>query len=127
VGYHAVITCVLAVHFLALAYIVFGGFLSWRWPRAFWPHLVAAVWGVLVIAWLDCPLTWAENWARRKAGEQVLTSGFIDRYIENVVYPERYVNEVRALCALVVVVSWVGGYLLWRKRASKRGAETARH
>jgi hypothetical protein len=125
VGYHALVTVILVLHFAYLAYVVLGGFLAWRWPRAIWPHLVALGWGVLIVLGLvDCPLTWAEDWARERAGQGRPTTGFIDRYVENVIYPPRYVNEARALVAAVVAVSWVGGYLRWRQRA-RRSRETA--
>jgi hypothetical protein len=120
--YRVLVTVVLVVHFAYLAYLVVGGFLTWRWPKAIWPHLAAVVWGVLVVAAsLECPLTWAEDWARRRAGEAPLAGGFIDTYVENVVYPARYLQEVRALAAVLVLISWVGGYLLWRRRRGQRG------
>lgn len=125
-GYHDLVTVILVLHFAYVAYVVFGGFLAWRWPHAIWPHLVALGWGILIVLGLvNCPLTWAENWARQRAGEVVPTSGFVDRYLENVIYPPRYVNEARAVVALVVLVSWVGAYLRWRSRAARGAAERA--
>ena len=99
-----------------------GGFLAWRWPKVFWVHVAASVWAVLIVlAWVDCPLTWAENWTRRKAGLAPVT-GFIDHYLTNVVYPARYLQEVRLAVALVVLVSWIGAYVRWRKRRRARTA-----
>ena len=67
--YRALVPVIILAHFAFLAYVVFGGLLTWRWPSAFWPHLVATLWGVLLIAFsLNCPLTAAERWARRHAG-----------------------------------------------------------
>ena len=43
-GYEWLVTLVLALHFAYVAYVVVGGFLAWRWPRAIWPHLVACAW-----------------------------------------------------------------------------------
>jgi hypothetical protein len=115
VGYRWLVTAVLAMHFAYLAYVVAGGFLMLRWPRAFWPHLVAAAWGLAVVAVpLNCPLTALENWARGQAGEAPATTGFIDRYITNVIYPERYTTLVDVLVAIVVAVSWALGYRHWR-------------
>ena len=115
--YRVLVGAVLVAHFAFLAYVVFGGFLTWRWPRAIWPHLVAVGWGVLVVAAsLDCPLTWAENWARHRAGDTPLAGGFIDTYIQGIIYPARYLTEVRALCVLIVLASWTGGYVRWRRR-----------
>lgn len=107
-GYRVLSAAIVVVHFAYLGYAVSGGFLAWRWPRALWPHLVAATWGVAVIALrLECPLTFAQNWARRRAGEPPLTGGFIDHYVSNVLYPERYTALVQALVATLVAASWV--------------------
>lgn len=120
--YRVLGTGVLVVHFAYLAYVVFGGFLTWRWPKAIWPHLAAVGWAVLVVAAsLECPLTWAEDWARRRSGQAPLSGGFIDTYVENVVYPARYLQEVRGLAALLVLTSWVGGYLFWRAGRGRCG------
>ena len=117
-GYRVLMTLVLALHFGFLAYLVIGGFLAWRWPRTVWLHLAAAAWGVVVVAArLVCPLTYAEHWARRRAGETGVGQGFIDRYIEGVIYPERYAALAQALVAVLVLVSWVG--LLHRLRAAR--------
>ena len=117
-------TVILASHFCFLAYVVLGGFLAWRWPRAFWPHLAAAAWGLAVVGIpLTCPLTSAENWARRHAGEATLTKGFIDRYIEGVLYPERYTRLLQVLVAVVVLGSWLGAYLSKRRRDTARKSE----
>lgn len=111
------VTAVLTLHFAYLAYLVLGGFLTWRWPHAFWPHLAAVVWGMSIILFnLNCPLTWLEAWARRREGQPAPTTGFIDRYVEGVIYPARYVTEARAVVAVIVLVSWIGGYARWRAR-----------
>jgi hypothetical protein len=123
VGYETLVTVILAVHFSYLAYVILGGFLAWRWPRMFWPHLVAAAWGLAVVGIpLTCPLTTAENWARRQAGQSQQTSGFIDRYIEGVLYPSRYTLLLQTAVALAVLVSWAGAYRFRRTR--RRRVET---
>jgi Protein of Unknown function (DUF2784) len=117
VGYRWLVTAALAAHFGYLAYLLLGGFLTWRWPRAIWPHLAACAWGVAIIVFsLPCPLTWAEDQARRRAGLTPLTQGFVDRYLENVIYPPRYVWLARIAVALVVGGSWLVGYQRWRAR-----------
>ncbi|MGI5215533.1 DUF2784 domain-containing protein [Plantactinospora sp. CA-290183] len=118
-GYRLLTVLVVLLHFGFLAYLVAGGFLAWRWPRTVWLHLTAATWGVVVVAaGLACPLTHAEHWARRRAGETGVGEGFIDHYLEGVLYPERYGTEVRALVAVLVLVSWAG--LLLRLRAARQ-------
>lgn len=111
----------MTVHFAFLVYVVAGGFLAWRWPWAIWPHLVLAGWGFSTIVFgFDCPLTHIENWARREAGEQGLSTGFIDTYLTGVVYPERYTTLLQALAGLVVLVSWAG-FVIRRRRPARVG------
>jgi hypothetical protein len=127
VGFQWLVNVVLTVHFGYLAYLVLGGFLAWRWPRMIFPHLAAAVWGVLIVFNLvACPLTIAEGWARRLAGDEAVTGGFIDRYVTGVLYPAKYLVEARLAVALVVLVSYVGAYLFWRARRQSRQSDTAR-
>lgn len=112
-------TAILIVHVGYLAYVVLGGFLAWRWPKAYFVHLAAAIWGVLIVfERVDCPLTSAENWAREKAGQERVT-GFIDHYITGVLYPDRYLHQAQAAVAVVVLASWVGALILWRRRHSR--------
>jgi len=117
VGFQWLVTVVLGAHFAYLAYLLLGGFLAWRWPAMIFPHLASVVWGIFILLNLvACPLTIAEGWARRVAGDQPVSGGFIDRYVTGVIYPGRYVNEARLVIALVVLVSYIGAYLRWRAR-----------
>ncbi len=126
-GYRVLADVVMVLHFGFLLFVVFGGFLAWRWPRALVVHLVAAVWGALVITFpIDCPLTTAENYFHALAGEEGLPpSGFIDRYIENVLYPEEYTVALRWLVAAVVLFSWAGA--VWRLLRRRRDRSTMAH
>ncbi|MBB5131782.1 hypothetical protein HNP84_001495 [Thermocatellispora tengchongensis] len=115
----------MVVHFLVLVYMAFGGFLAWRWPRAIWPHAAIAAWGLIsVTTGVECPLTIVENWGRHNAGlEGLRPSGFIDHYIEGVVYPEEYTTAVRWAVAAVVLSSWAGFVLLRRRARTPREDE----
>ncbi|GGS53443.1 hypothetical protein GCM10010156_10130 [Planobispora rosea] len=106
------------VHFLFLVFMAVGGFLAWRRPRLIWAHLAVAAWGVAsVITGMECPLTVVEDWGRRNAGQEGLPAGgFIDHYIEGVVYPEEHTNLARLAVAALVLVSWAG-YLRRKARA----------
>ena len=107
-AYRLLADVTMVVHFVFLAYVVGGGFLAWRWPRAIWPHLLAVGWGLSTLVFhFHCPLTWLEDWSRRNAGGAGLTHGFIDTYLTGIVYPERYTGLLQLLGAAVVAVSWV--------------------
>jgi len=117
VGYRLLVSVILVAHFAFLAYVVLGGFLAWRWPRAIWPHAAAAAWGILILTnAVNCPLTWAENWARQRSGQSGYDRGFIDTYVTGVLYPARYLVTMRILAAIVVLVSWLGWWY-HRRRA----------
>jgi hypothetical protein len=108
VVWRGLVTLILLTHFAFLAYVVGGGLLAWRWPKAVWPHIAAVTWGVLLISLhLSCPLTTAENWARQHAGQGV-DSGFINHYVRGVIYPAHATNLARLACAVVVLISWLG-------------------
>jgi hypothetical protein len=124
-GYRWLATAALVLHFSYIAFLGLGGFLAWKWPKAIWAHLVAVGWGLLIVlGMVNCPLTWLENWARQRAGLTRLTQGFVDRYLDNVIYPVQYVNVARLGVALVVAVSYLGAFLLWRARKGRGGGDT---
>jgi hypothetical protein len=112
----------MVAHFAYLAFVVFGGFLAWRWPRVILAHLFAVgVGGAIIVAGANCPLTYLEDQLRRSAGGPGLPRGFVDGYIEGVLYPERYAGQVQVLVGAVIVVSWIGAYLMAR-RARRRSS-----
>jgi Protein of Unknown function (DUF2784) len=120
VGYQLLTKAIIGLHFAWLLYIVFGGFLAWRWPSLIWPHLLAATWGAgIALGWWECPLTAAENWARAQAGDKVPAAGFIDRFVEGVIYPQQYTRLLQALAAVIVAASWIGAYVRRRQRVGQ--------
>ncbi|MBV1852920.1 DUF2784 domain-containing protein [Catellatospora tritici] len=117
-AYRTLADATVAVHLAFLAYVVTGGFLAWWRSWLIWPHLAAAAWGfATVVLRLKCPLTYVEDWARRRAGGQGLSRGFIDTYLSGVVYPERYTVHLQVLAAALVLTSWLG-YLRHHGRVS---------
>ncbi len=105
---------VVVAHLAYLVFVAVGGVLAWRWRALIWVHLVAVAWalGILVVG-QDCPLTGLQRWAEERAGEPVDGRGFVDRYIEGVVYPERFTTALRMLVGVLVLVGWVG---YWRQQ-----------
>jgi hypothetical protein len=101
---------VMLLHFGFLAYVAGGGFLAWRWRRTIALHVAAVAWGTAsVLAGLPCPLTALEATFRDRAGAPPLVpGGFIDHYLEGVVFPERYTPVVLVAVAGLVLTSWSG-------------------
>jgi hypothetical protein len=122
-GYRLLADAVMLVHFTFLAFVVAGGLLAWRWPWVIWPHVILALWGFSTIVFsIRCPLTDVEDWARERGGREPLSgTGFIDHYLENVVYPQRYTRAIQVLAAAVVLFSWVGLAARHRRRAPAVG------
>ncbi|GAA1663861.1 DUF2784 domain-containing protein [Glycomyces endophyticus] len=114
----------MTVHFLFLAYVVLGGFIAWRWPRTWFVHAAVAVYGTFNgILRFVCPLTPLEHHLRLRAGQSGLEpAGFVDTYLNDVVYPTELWPEVQLCAAAVVAVSWIGLAVRLRRR---RTAEVA--
>jgi hypothetical protein len=118
VVYRLLADVVVLLHFGFILFIALGGVLAWRWQWLLWPHLASVGWGagIVAVGWL-CPLTPLEKYFRRLGGEQGYEGGFVDRYIEGVIYPGEYTPLLRALAAVLVAVGWAG---LWHQRRRRR-------
>lgn len=112
----------IALHFAFILFVVAGGVLSLRWPRAAWAHLPAAAWGAAVelFGW-TCPLTPWENQLRIMGAGGNYQGDFLARYLLPLIYPAALTREVQALlgvCVLavnIVIYAWV----LNRRRAHR--------
>ncbi len=116
-AHFAVVIVSVGAHFAYLIYLPSGGFLALRWPRTIWLHLASVCWGVVVVTLpVPCPLTSLEDWARARAGMRPLPStGFVDRYVEGVLYPPGRTGAAQALAFVAAAISWV---TLARRRRS---------
>lgn len=100
---------VVVVHLAFILFVGLGGLLAWRWPWLVWAHVPAGLYGLAIVTvGFDCPLTPLEKHFRRLAGEDGYAGGFVDRYLEGVVYPGDATPALQALGALAVVVGYVG-------------------
>lgn len=100
---------VMVMHFAFIIFVAIGALLAWRWPALVWVHLPAVAWGIATVTiGFPCPLTPLEKGLRRLAGDEGYEGGFVDHYIEDVIYPDRYSSTLRAL-AVVTVVAGYGG------------------
>ncbi|HEX9581563.1 MAG TPA: DUF2784 domain-containing protein [Gemmatimonadales bacterium] len=110
---------VVILHFGFILFVVTGALLVWRWPRAAWVHVPAALWGVLIEfrGWV-CPLTPLENRLRQLAGEAGYGGGFIEHYLIPIVYPTGLTPSTQLLLGLALAlinVSAYGGYVIRRR------------
>jgi hypothetical protein len=100
------------VHLAFILFVVLGGLLVLRWPKAAWIHLPAAVWGVLIeFAGWYCPLTRMENLMLRRAGQAGYSGGFLAHYIFALIYPDGLTRGLEVAIGLVVLAVNVGVYV----------------
>lgn len=108
---------VVVLHLAFVAFVLLGGFLVTRWPRLFWVHLPAALWG----AWIEfagwvCPLTPVETWLRRRAGQTGYSGGFVEHYLLPLLYPEDAGPPPWLLGTVVLVINAVAyGWVVTRR------------
>jgi hypothetical protein len=122
--YRALADLILALHLVFVLFVVLGGLLVLRWPRAAWFHIPAAIWGVLIeyTGWI-CPLTPLENSLRTRGGEAGYSGGFIQHYIQPVLYPAGLTRETQIVLGSFVLLLNLSAYgiLLTRARMVRRG------
>jgi hypothetical protein len=119
VTYRLLADLVVVVHLAFIVFVALGAILAWRWRRLVWVHVPVLVWAVAIVAvGFTCPLTPLEKLLRRRAGGGTYDGGFIDHYLEGVVYPGRYLVAARAVVLVLIVVGYAG--LVRRARSDHR-------
>ena len=115
--YRLLANAVVLVHALFIVFIVFGGFLAWRWRWVAVLHVPAAIWGVLIEyrGWI-CPLTPLENALRVKAGQAGYSGGFVEHYLLPAMYPSGLTPRVQAVLGTLVLVVNVVAYTIFVRR-----------
>ncbi len=118
--YRFLANAVLATHIAIVAFVIFGlvlvvagNLLKWRWVNRLWfrvLHLGAIVF-VVAESWLGitCPLTTLEMWLRERANESTYSGGFIEHWMQTVLYydaPSWVFVLCYSLFGLLVVASW---------------------
>jgi len=79
---------VVVVHVAFVAFVLLGGLLAMRWPRAAWVHVPCAPYGTAIeIGEWVCPLTPLEDELRRRGGEAGYGGGFVEHHVLPVLYP----------------------------------------
>jgi len=114
---------VVVVHALFVLFVVVGGALVLRHPRIAWIHVPAAVWGVAIeyFGWV-CPLTPLEAWLRGRAGMAQYTGGFIEHYLEPVLYPLGLTRHLQLILGTAALLINILAYALVLARRRHRNA-----
>ncbi|MGA7950816.1 MAG: DUF2784 domain-containing protein [Thiobacillaceae bacterium] len=97
----------LLLHLAFIAFALLGAAIAARWRWIIVIHLPAAAWGFFVeFTGRNCPLTYAENFLRIRAGQSGYTESFIEHYLLAIIYPAGLTREIQfALAGVVVVVN----------------------
>lgn len=107
--YRFLADAVVIVHVGFILFVAGGALLAWRWPALVWVHLPVMAWaaGTITIGF-PCPLTDLEMGLRSLAGDGGYPGGFVDHYIEGVVYPARYTPWLQAVAVAAILVGYAG-------------------
>jgi hypothetical protein len=111
---------VVVVHFTFTTFVIFGGFLTWRWRWMALLHLPALAWGCWVeLSSAICPLTPLENHLRSLGGEAGYQGGFLAHHLVAVLYPPALTWRIQWFLAglLVAINALAYGRLLARRRS----------
>jgi Protein of Unknown function (DUF2784) len=121
-GYLADLT--VALHFIFVLFVVFGGLLVLRWPRVAYLHLPIAVYGALIefFGWV-CPLTPLEKRLRANAGLEGYEGGFVEHYILPVLYPSGLTKGVQLVLGGLVIAVNLAIYGIIASRRRRRRTE----
>ena len=122
-GWRILADLLVVLHLTFAAFVIFGGFIAWKWRWAAFLHLPALAWGF----WVEtsgqiCPLTPLENHLRHLAGEAGYQGGFLEHYLLPVLYPSWLTRPDQwALAALLLATNIVAyGALLRPHRHLRR-------
>jgi polyferredoxin len=119
-SYQLLADVVLALHVGVVAFVVgglvliiIGNVRGWRWVNAFWFRLahLGAITVVVAEAWFGviCPLTTFEMWLRVKAGAGTYSAGFIEHWLQRLLYyeaPSWVFVLAYSVFGLLVLATW---------------------
>ena len=116
--YRIAADALVVLHVAFVVFVVLGGLLVWKYPRAVWVHVPAALWGIgIEVVGAVCPLTYLEVALRQRAGEMGYATGFIENYLVPVLYPQGLTRSLQfAMAGAVIIInSLIYGILIHTK------------
>ena len=118
-GWRLLADLVVGLHLAFAGFVVFGGFLAWRWRRAAIVHIPALAWGFWVeLSGQICPLTPLEIHFRHLAGQAGYRGGFLDHYVVPLLYPPWLTRPAQwVLAALLLTINLTAYAMLLNKKS----------
>lgn len=116
-SYAVIADSLVVLHGLFIVFVVLGGLLAiWRRWLVF-AHLPALAWAAYIeFSGAICPLTPLENHYRKLAGEAGYSGGFIEHYLEPVIYPAGLTPDIQYLLGGLLLLFNLAVYsYLWRR------------
>jgi hypothetical protein len=114
---------------VGLLLVIVGNLEHWGWVNNAWFRVahVAAIGTVVAESWLGfvCPLTTLEMWLRSRAGEASYGGGFIEHWLQQLLYysaPPWVFVAVYTVFALLVLAAWWYFPPRFKSRAHERVA-----
>ena len=105
--YRLMADLVVVTHVAFLVFVGGGSLLARRRPWVAWLHVSSLTWAVASITiGIPCPLTALEKLFRRLADEGAYGGGFVDHYIEGVVYPASLTPLLHAMAFIAIVIGY---------------------
>jgi hypothetical protein len=122
--YRALADLVLLVHLAFVLFVVLGGLLVLSRPRLAWVHVPAALWGILIEyrGWI-CPLTPLENSLRTRGGQAGYAGGFVNHYIQPLLYPVGLARATQVVLGSIVLIINLTVYAILVSRMRNRVAQ----
>lgn len=115
------------LHLAFVGFVIFGGFLAWKWPQVVLAHLPALAWGFWVeLSGQICPLTALEKHLRHLAGEAGYHGGFLHHYVLPILYPPGLERPDQWLLAAVLLAINAVAYRQVLAQRKKRKSAVAR-
>jgi hypothetical protein len=136
-AYQVLANLVLATHIAIVAFVILGLVLvivgnlcRWNWVNKLWFRILhlGAIAVVVAESWLDitCPLTTLEMWLREQANEQIYSGGFIEHWMQDLLYydaPPWVFVLCYSLFGVFVLASWWIFPPLSKKNSGQEGTD----
>jgi hypothetical protein len=107
VPYRILADLVMILHLAFIVFVAIGSLLVLKWRRLVWPHLAVVAWAAAIVSiGFTCPLTPVEKHLRTRAGRSSYDDGFIDHYLDGVVYPGGMTTLARLMVAVLIAVGY---------------------